>query len=250
MNDEANKFHALHDFRLLITPEHECSYLQDRQAATLFVDPQNKIDTGTYSLFSELGFRRSGEHVYRPHCPLCNECKALRIQVNNFEPSRSQQRVLKKNAATSLKWVDSEYKQEHFDLYKRYMSYRHEGSSMDSDDPEHYIRMMKAEWCHTKLAEIRVDNKLVGVAITDWLVDGFSAVYTYFDPDYSRYSPGTFSILQQVAEAKKTGRQFLYLGYWIKDCQKMSYKNKFAATQVFNGHSWEAFQPEYTISDT
>jgi arginyl-tRNA--protein-N-Asp/Glu arginylyltransferase len=241
MNDETNKYLALHDFRLLITPEHECSYLPDHQAATLFVDPQARLDTSTYSLFSELGFRRSGEHVYRPHCPLCSECKALRIQVNHFNLSRSQQRVLKKNAGTSTKWVESGFIDEHFELYRRYMSYRHEGSSMDSDDPEHYMRMMKSSWCYTRLAEFRQDDTLIGVAITDWLDDGFSAVYTFFDPDYSRLSPGTFAILKQISEARKTGRQYLYLGYWIRDCAKMSYKDKFQATQVFNGHGWEHF---------
>jgi len=242
MNDETNKFHALHDFRLLITPEHECSYLSDHQAATLFVDPQAAIDTGTYSLFSELGFRRSGEHVYRPHCPLCNECKALRINVADFRLSKSQKRLIKKNKNTTLNWVDAEYNEQHFKLYSQYMSFRHEGSSMESDDPEHYMRMMKASWCKTKLAEFRVNEKLIGVAVTDWLFDGFSAVYTFFSPEYSSLSPGTFSILQQITEAKKTNRQYLYLGYWIKDCKKMSYKNRFSGLEIFNGHSWERFK--------
>ena len=242
MNDETNKFHALHDFRLLITPEHECSYLADHQAATLFVDPQAKVDTGTYSLFSELGFRRSGEHVYRPHCPLCNECKAVRINVEDFELSKSQKRLINKNVNTKLHWVDAEYNEEHFLLYSRYMSFRHEGSSMESDDPEHYMRMMKASWCNTKLAEFRVENKLIGVAVTDWLIDGFSAVYTFFDPGYSALSPGTYSILQQVVEAKKTRRQYVYLGYWIKNCEKMSYKNRFSGLEIFNGHSWDRFK--------
>ena len=249
MNDETHKFHALHDFRLLITPEHECSYLPERRAATLFVDPQNPMTTGTYSLFSELGFRRSGDHVYRPHCPLCKECKALRIQVNQFTPSRSQKRVLNKNAMTSLNWVDAEFRPQHFELYKKYMSSRHEGSSMESDDPEHYMRMMKTDWCDTRLAEFRHDDQLIGIAITDWLVDGFSAVYTFFDPDYDQFSPGTFSILSQIEEARRIGRQYLYLGYWIKNCHKMSYKNKFAATQIFNGHSWETFLRDSDRSD-
>ncbi|MGD8926186.1 MAG: arginyltransferase [Thioalkalispiraceae bacterium] len=238
MNDETSKFHALHNFRLLITPEHECSYLPDRQAATLFVDPQAKIDTGTYSLFSELGFRRSGEHIYRPHCSLCNECKAIRINVNKFKLSRSQKRILNKNANTTLRWLDVEFNEEHFELYKRYMSHRHEGSSMEDDNPDHYMRMMKSSWCTTRLAELRINSTLLAVAITDWLIDGFSAVYTFFDPEFSRYSPGTLAILKQIAEAKKTGRHYLYLGYWIKDCQKMAYKNNFQATEIFNGHSW------------
>jgi len=240
MNDETNKFNALHNFRLLITPEHECSYLPDRQAATLFVDPHASIDTGAYSLFSELGFRRSGEHVYRPHCPLCNECKPIRVVVDNFKLSRSQQRVVRKNVDTRLTWCDAEFKEEHFEIYQRYMSDRHEGSSMQDDDPEHYMRIMNSSWCSTKLAEFRINDQLVAIAITDWLVDAFSAVYTFFDPAFSHLSPGTFAIIEQIEEAKKTRRKYLYLGYWIKDCAKMSYKNKFTATQSFNGHSWEA----------
>ncbi|MGD8783887.1 MAG: arginyltransferase [Thioalkalispiraceae bacterium] len=241
MNDETYKYHALHDFRLFITPEHECSYLPERQAATLFVDPHGKIDTGTYSLFSELGFRRSGEHVYRPHCPMCNECKAMRIAVNDFKLSRSQKRVSKKNAKTSLSWVDVAFYQEHFDLYQRYMSDRHEGSSMDSDDPEHYMRMMQSSWCTTRLAEFRINRKLIAVAVTDWLVNSLSAVYTFFDPEFSDYSPGTFAILKQVEEAKRTRRQYLYLGYWIKECSKMAYKSNFQATEIFDGHAWTEF---------
>lgn len=241
MNDETSKFHVLHDFRLLITPEHECSYLDNHQAATVFVDPQAKIKTRAYSLFSELGFRRSGDHVYRPHCSLCNECKPLRINVDDFILSRSQKRLLKKNTTTTLTWAGAEFNEEHFELYGRYMSSRHEGSSMESDDPEHYMRMMKASWSETRLAEFRIDRKLIGVAVTDWLVDGFSAVYTFFDPEFSSLSPGTYSILQQVAEAKKYNKQYLYLGYWIKGCKKMSYKNRFSALQIFNGHAWDNF---------
>jgi arginine-tRNA-protein transferase len=100
------------------------------------------------------------------------------------------------------------------------------------------MRMMKSSWCSTRLAELRTESTLLAVAVTDWLVDGFSAVYTFFDPAFSRYSPGTFAILKQIEEAKKTGRHYLYLGYWIKDCQKMAYKNNFQATEIFNGHSW------------
>ncbi|VAW98279.1 Arginyl-tRNA--protein transferase [hydrothermal vent metagenome] len=239
MNDETSKYHQLHDYRFFVTPEHECSYLPNRQATTLFIDPQADLTTETYSLFSELGFRRGGDHVYRPHCTLCHECKSVRINVNKFTPSRSQRRISKKNMNTTVHWIEATYKQEHFELYQLYMNHRHGDSSMVSDDSEQYQRMMNAPWCKTKLAEFYDNDKLIAVAITDWLGNGLSAVYTFFDPDYSEYSLGTFSILQQVTAAKKSERDYVYLGYWIKDCDKMSYKNKFAPIEVFNGHSWQ-----------
>ena len=42
------------------------------------------------------GWRRFGEYFSRPNCDNCNACQSLRIDVENFKPSRSQRRVLKK----------------------------------------------------------------------------------------------------------------------------------------------------------
>ena len=238
MNDETNNFSWLQQFRFLITPEHPCSYLEDRDATTLFVDPLETMDVCKYSRLAELGFRRSGEHVYRPHCALCNECKLVRILVNHFTPTRSQQRILRKNREVSMRWLEAEYSEEHFSLYQKYMHHRHPGSSMDDDDPLHYTHIMHADWCTTRLAEFRLQNRLIAVAITDWLDNGLSAVYTYFDPEFSHQSLGTFAILSQINSAQDQNLDYVYLGYWIKSCQKMSYKIRFNAIEIFNGHRW------------
>jgi len=241
MNDETSRYHQLHDYRFFVTPEHECSYLPNREATTLFIDPQAELSTQAYSLFAELGFRRGGDHIYRPHCALCNECKAIRIKVNTFSASRSQRRILKRNHAIDINWIDAGYKESHFRLYQKYMLHRHNDSPMVSDNPEQYQRMMSTSWCATKLAEFYLNQTLIAVAITDCLENGLSAVYTFFDPDYSDYSLGTHSILQQITTAKQAGLDHVYLGYWIKDCEKMAYKNRFSSLEIFNGHSWQDY---------
>ena len=241
MNDETDRYHALHNYKLFITPEHECSYLDDHLSQTLFVDPEAKLSTEHYTLFSEIGFRRSGEHVYRPHCPSCSECKAIRIVIKDFTLSRSQKRCLSTNKDIKVKWVAPEFKQSHFDLYQRYMQDRHTGSSMADDDPERYLRMMQANWCDTRLAEFYLDNKLIAVAITDWLDSALSAVYTYFEPEMTKRSLGTYAILKQIETATATNRDYVYLGYWIRDCQKMSYKTRFSAIEIYHEHSWWPF---------
>lgn len=238
MNDETNNINWLQHFRFLITPEHPCSYLEDQVATTLFVDPLEDMDVAKYSQLAERGFRRSGEHVYRPHCALCSECKLVRIRVNNFVPSRSQQRLLHKNQAIEMRWVLADFSEEHFSLYRAYMQQRHPGSSMDDDDPLHYTHIMQADWCTTRLAEFRLDDRLIAVAITDWLENGLSAVYTYFDPNLSGQSLGTFAILSQIESARQMDLEYVYLGYWIQACQKMAYKIRFNAIEIFNGHRW------------
>ena len=67
-----------------------------------------------------------------------------------------------------------------------------------------------------------------------------SAVYTFFEPDADDRGLGTFSILQQIAEAQRRGLRYLYLGYWIPDCQKMAYKARFRPLQILQDNHWQA----------
>jgi leucyl-tRNA---protein transferase len=240
MNDETNRYHLLHDLRFLLTPEHECGYLPDQEAVTLFVDPQCELNTARYSVLAELGFRRSGEHLYRPHCPDCKACIPVRIPVSRFTPSRNQKRVLARNQDVRVSWRKSRFVEEHFALYRRYMQSRHAGSSMDDDNPAYYHRLLETDWCETRLAEFYCDKQLIGVAITDWLKNGLSAVYTFFDPEQTTRSLGTFAILQQIIGARQNELPYVYLGYWIKQCAKMAYKDKFRPFEYFDGHRWHA----------
>ena len=79
------------------TQPHPCSYLSEEQATTLFLDPSQPMDVEMYAELSELGFRRSGDHLYRPHCQRCTACVPARIPAGRFAPSRQQRRILKRN---------------------------------------------------------------------------------------------------------------------------------------------------------
>jgi len=243
MNDETHRYHLLHRLRFLITPQHPCSYLPDEQSMTLFVDPKCDLDQATYSMLAQLGFRRSGEHLYRPQCPQCKACIPVRVVVNDFVPTRSKRRIAKRNADIRVTWHEAQYSDEHFDLYQRYIKARHAGSSMDDDDPLHYQRLLCASWGETRVMELRCAGQLFGVAITDVLNDGLSAVYTYFDPQQRQRSLGSFAILQQIEAARRAALPYLYLGYWIQQCENMAYKDKFRPFEAFDGHGWRRREP-------
>ncbi|MDH5437104.1 MAG: arginyltransferase, partial [Gammaproteobacteria bacterium] len=130
MNQETKK-----DLAFYITTPHACSYLDDKEAVTLFADPEVDINTQQYSKLITYGFRRSGTHIYRPRCPQCDACIPLRIPVNEFKPSRNQRRVLKANTDIQLIARQAEFSQEHFDLYQLYISTRHAGGGMDDPAP-------------------------------------------------------------------------------------------------------------------
>ena len=222
-----------------LTPEHECNYLKEQSAQTLFADPAVQIGTELYSELISYGFRRSGTDVYRPHCPSCNACIPIRIPVADFTRSRSQRRIWQKNKDIEVSHIENEYRDEHFQLYRRYMESRHKGGGMDTPDPEKYSSFLINPYIAGQFYEFRLHDRLLGVAAVDVLTNALSAVYTYFEPEETHRSLGVFAILWQIEQAKASGFPHLYLGYWIKECQKMAYKDKYRPFEIFRDGQWE-----------
>ena len=218
---------------------HACSYMDNREARNIYPDPNKPMTNSLYSHLIEHGFRRSGDMAYRPYCPSCQACVPVRININNFKLSRSQRRCLKRNQDLTVTALPAEFKQEHYQLYCRYLSARHEGGGMDDPTEESYLRFLTSEWSETQFIEIRDKNKLVAVAVTDSVHNGLSALYTFFDPLLAAKSLGTFSILMQINLAQSHGLSWLYLGYWIKGCQKMQYKQNFSAVESYLDQQWQ-----------
>ena len=133
---------TLRQLHFYSTPEHECSYISGRMARTLFVDPQAIITTDAYSQLSDLGFRRSGKHIYRPHCEDCQACVSVRIPVNEFKPSKSQRRILNRNRDLRVERVNPVLTDEHYDLYSRYIHSRH----FDGDRPSWLANTREKYW--------------------------------------------------------------------------------------------------------
>ena len=67
-------------------------------------------------------------------------------------------------------------------------------------------------------------------------------MYTYYDPDLLRRSPGTYSILRQIEFCRENGLQYLYLGFFIGESPHMAYKSNFRPHQRLIGGTWQAFE--------
>lgn len=226
--------------KFFVTPPHDCSYLPDQQATTLFVDPDLTIDQNIYSDLSELGFRRSGSYVYRPHCEECNACIPIRVLTQEFDMRRRHRRIWKANRDLTITLLPPRYTDEIYQLYHRYISEKHRDGDMYPPNQEQFESFLLKNWSHTHFAEMRdKTGALIAVAVTDRLKNGLSAVYTFYDPSQDHRSLGTFSILWQIEYAKTQWLPHLFIGYWIKDCRKMNYKNQFKPMEMYLNHRWE-----------
>ncbi len=242
------------DLQLYLTGEHECSYIDGLRARTLFVDPLAHIDAARAEWLQQIGFRRSGQHFYRPACRGCQCCIPVRVPVEAFTPNRSQRRNAARNdAELSVVIRPATLVPEHYQLYERYLLHRHgDGDMADDVSVETYARFLLAPWGgRTRFLEMRRqvngESRLVGVAVTDFFSDGLSAVYTFFDPEEAHRAPGTYAVLRQIREARRLRLDYVYLGYWIGASRKMSYKDGYRPIEAWDGREWRCYAKDEPI---
>lgn len=228
----------LSTLKLFTTHPHPCSYLPDQEATTLFIDPEADVDVSLYSRLSEYGFRRSGQHLYRPRCGRCQACIPMRIPVEQFTPNRRQRRCWRRNEDLDVQVLTSIDTDEHYQLYDTYIRQRHADGDMYPPSRQQYRDFLSAQWGATRYIEFRHNQRLLAVAVSDKLDHGLSAIYTFFDAAETARSLGMLAVLYQIEWAKELGLDQVYLGYWIKQCQKMRYKSDYRPFQLFINNTW------------
>ena len=224
--------------KLFETVTDQCPYLEHELSASILIDPEETIKPTLFSLLSKSGFRRSGNMLYSPKCPSCNACVSVRVSSEEYKPSRSQKRVWKKNIDLRVTVEEVKFNQQQFELYLKYQQHRHPESTMCDDDPEKYISFIESEYSNSKFVCFHIENQLIGVSVIDQFDGGLSAVYTFFDPEQSHRSLGTYAIIYLLKLARLREIPYVYLGYWVNQSNKMDYKRKFKPLEGYKDRQW------------
>lgn len=216
-----------------------CPYLEGRLESKVVTDLSGPHAQALHDELSAGGFRRSHNLVYKPACGGCDACVPVRIPAHRFKPSRSQRRTWRMNTDLEVEIAAPRATLEHYALFDRYQQARHRGSGMATMSFTDFRAMVEETPVDTRLVEARTaDGELVAVSLTDWLADGLSGVYKFYEPELPARSLGTFLILWHVEHAREQGLDSVYLGYWISACSKMSYKTRFRPLEALTASGW------------
>lgn len=230
-------FGPLQDFYVL--EPNRCPYLPGRLERKLLTEINGPRAQSVYDQLTHAGFRRSHRFAYRPACSDCDSCVPVRVVVEQFQASKSLRRIAKTNADLSVETVPRQATDEQFELFNRYIESRHGDGEMSGMVEQEYRSMVESSDIDTRLAEFRDDSgKLLAVCLMDWLADGPSAVYSFFEPGETRRSLGTYVILWLIEAAQAAGAEHVYLGYWIENSRKMAYKTRFQPLEGLVSGTW------------
>ncbi len=227
---------ALHFY---LTAPYPCSYLPELQARSQVATPAFLISAPVYSELVQHGFRRSGTYTYRPHCDACRACVPMRVSARRFTPGRSQRRAWARHANLDATLHPLQDKAEYYELYQRYQHARHKDGGMDNDDRESYQNFLLQSHVDSVLVEFREEGILRMVSVIDLLDDGLSSVYTFYDPDLPHASLGVYNVLWQIELCRKLELEYVYLGYWIRESRKMTYKTRYQPAEGLIDGVWQ-----------
>lgn len=221
------------------TPSAPCAYLPGREAR-LEVTYFAELSGEEYERELAGGLRRMGFHFFRAACPACSECRPIRVPVRLFRPSKSQRRVLRRNADLTVEVGEPRVDPERLELHDRF----------------HADRERRLGWPPSRIAEdgyratfvdnpiptlefrYRLGEKLLAVAYVDESPEALNSIYAFHDPEHARRSLGTFDVLCELALARDCGKEYLYLGYLVAGCRSMEYKRNFRPCEVLAGGVW------------
>ncbi len=231
MNDGGNQPNARVSLRLYRSMPIPCPYLPDRLAVSEGIAVDG-LSGAVYEQLMNIGFRRSGKHVYRPACEGCSECVPLRVPVQTFTPSRSQRRAMRRNSDVEVSVGEPAATDEKHAIYKAYLEYQHDGQM--GSDREGFEAFLYDRVTETIEMTCRVDGRLIGAGLCDVCDNCLSSVYFYFDPAEHRRSLGTFSVLMEIEECRRRGLPYWYAGFYVRDCPRMNYKASFRPFELLD----------------
>ena len=226
------------------TAPQPCPYIPGRLERRVVTELVGRDAIALHDKLSLAGFRRCHNVAYAPACPGCQACVPVRILVDAFRSTRGQRRVWKRNDGLVAYELPPDATLEQYAVFSEYQQSRHFGGDMSKMEYTDYRSLIEETPVDSSLVEFHLPNRgLIAACLMDRVENGLSAVYSFFRPEFHRDSLGTYMILWMVERARQFGLAHVYLGYWVPDSTKMSYKASFQPLEMWTSDGWKPLAP-------
>jgi arginine-tRNA-protein transferase len=220
-----------------------CAYLPHHMARLPLRYPARQLSRDELDRRLSEGDRRSGYYLYRATCPGCTACEAIRLDIRDFRPTRTQRRIERRGRRLfSVTVGPPRVDAARVRLFNQHREDRGLAGVDGPIDLRAYRAFLVDTCCETFEIAYSIDGQLVGVAICDRGRSALSAVYCHYDMTFSRLSPGVFSVLTQVELCRKWNMRYLYLGYYVSNSPHMSYKAGYRPHERLIDGQWQRFE--------
>jgi len=215
-----------------------CSYLPGRTAKMVYRIAYG-LSEDRYEQLLSRGWRRFGRTLFRPVCAACQECRSLRVSIPEFKPNKNQRRCVSRNARLIMSVQKPSVSDEHISLYNRFhndMHDRRQWPTREITEEQYYESFLEGNFSFSREFQYRDNGRLVGLGLVDVTSSVMSSIYFFHDPDYRDDALGTFSIQKEIEDGVNHRRSWLYMGYYIRDCGSMNYKNRFRPFETLRNY--------------
>lgn len=222
-----------------VTVPQPCPYLPGRLERKVVTRLDGRNAKERHDQLARAGFRRTRDLVYCPACPGCTACLPIRVLAQEFVATRSLKRTMRNNGDLFVREREAVATEEQYRLFSAYLAQRHAGGDMTQMNHADYRAMVEDSPIESRIVEFRDRTmRLLAACLTDFVSDGLSAVYKFYDPGEAKRSLGTYAVLWHIARARELSLRYVYLGYWIPGSAKMAYKDRFRPFETLSQGIW------------
>ena len=226
--------------KFFVTNPSPCPYLPGKVERKVFTELNGRNASELNEALGRIGFRRSQSVAYRPSCIDCSACVSVRVVTEQFAPSATQRKLIRRNADLEVSACKPWTTEEQYALLRKYLAHRHPGGGMAEMDEHDFADMVEQTPVRTHVIEYREPS-----------VDGLSMIYSFYDVgEGARRGLGTYIILDHIIRAARAELPYVYLGYWVEGSSRMAYKAAFRPMERLGRDGWRRMDQVEPVAET
>ncbi len=185
------------------------------------------------------GYFNQSEGAGEFKCPSCRKCFSTAVKIDEYSPSKSQKKLLRKNKDLKFSFTEPFATREAYDLFQDYLRNRHPDSNMLYFSFEEFRDKVMG---HSSVAILKLNNKVIAMSLIDSDSEIIVGDYCFYNTAISKErSLGTLMDLKILEYAQEKKVPFTSFGAINNESPKLKHKGNYSGTYISTDSKWSAY---------